>query len=172
MIVLGIVAVAVSSGCAPRQSRDQYQDRLTGAVSTRLSVSDALSKQAYTTKEQYEAAAQRVATAKHQLDTDQPPRGLSDAHQSMLDGLEGLQALLSRLGRCAALADHAEQDARACRQSISQGVYDEIRNDFTEADTIYRHEGFSLPTTGDGGASKGTIDRGDVIDEATESTEG
>ena len=37
---------------------------------------------------------------------------------------------------------------KACRQSIGQDVYDAIRNDFDEANTIYREEGLALPGLG------------------------
>jgi hypothetical protein len=66
--------------------------------------------------------------------------------------MEGLVTLLDRLGRCEALARASEQDRRACRQSIGQDVFDTIRNDFTEANTIYRQEGLSL--SGQGGESE------------------
>ncbi|MBC7460000.1 MAG: hypothetical protein H7287_01425 [Thermoleophilia bacterium] len=171
LIFLALVAL-VTSGCAARQSRDQYQDRVTRAVEVRTAVSDSLARHQLAGQVAYDQASERVAGAMDELDADPPPRGLGDAHSRMLDGLDGLQALLGSLGRCEALSKASQQDARACRQSISQDVYDEIRNDFTEADTIYRHEGLSLPGLGAGGSTAGTVDRGDVLDEPTGSTEG
>jgi hypothetical protein len=48
------------------------------------------------------------------------------------------------------------EQGRACRHAITQDVYDEIRNDFGEANTIYRQEGILLPGLGgESGASGG-----------------
>ena len=170
-LVACLVVGLVAAGCAPRQSRDQYQERLTAAVEIRTSTSTALTDHTFANAAAYDTAAQQVASAMDELDADQPPRGLGDAHDRMLAGLDGLQALLSRLGRCEALAANSAQDARACRQSITQDVYDEIRNDFSEADTIYRQEGLSLPGLGEEGEGAGTVDRGDVLDEPTSANE-
>ncbi|MCW2974135.1 MAG: hypothetical protein JWN72_2408 [Thermoleophilia bacterium] len=171
-LIFLVLVACMAAGCAARQSRDQYQDRLTQAVEVRTTVSDALAAHQLADQAAYEQASQRVTRAIDDLDADPPPSDLADAHSSMLDGLDGLQALLGRLGRCEALSKASDQDARACRQSISQDVYDEIRNDFTEADTIYRQEGLSLPGLGDEGGDTGTVDRGDVLDEPAGSTEG
>jgi hypothetical protein len=170
---LFVVALAVAvAGCTPRQSRDQYQDNLSAAIEVRTTVSAALTNHTYTTAAAYDQASDQVTSTIGQLDADKPPRGLGDAHQRMLDGLDGLQALLSRLGRCEALTTASRQDSQACKQSITQDVYDEIRNDFTEADTIYRQEGLSLPGLGDGGTESGTPDRGDVLDEPSGADKG
>jgi hypothetical protein len=172
ILLLLTCALLPVAGCAARQSKDQYQDRLTHAATVRTSVSDELARNHYSSPDQYAHAAQQVTDAADELSADQPPRGVASAHERMLAGMDGLQALLSRLGRCAALKSASDQDARACRQSISQDVYDEIRNDFGEADTIYRQEGLSLPGQGGDEAAGGTVGRDDVLDEPTDTNEG
>lgn len=157
----------VVSGCTARQSRAQYEERLEQALEARAQATRQLDSDALTTQAQYDAAAAKVAAALEELDADPPPSDAEPAHDRMIDGLEGLSALLGRLGRCTALGEASDQDERACRASIGQGVYDEIRNDFGEANTIYREEGFSLPglgsaedAPGGGGDSLGTDPEG------------
>ncbi len=140
----------LSSGCTARQSQDEYEQRLDHAMTVREEVSAKLAAREYATPAQYDAASAKVADASDELDADAPPRKFEDAHDRMVDGMEGLSALLQRLGRCEALAKASDQDRRACRQSIGQDVYDTIRNDFAEADTIYGQEGISVPDSGDG----------------------
>ncbi|MCW2955381.1 MAG: hypothetical protein JWO69_250 [Thermoleophilia bacterium] len=154
-------AALVLSGCTARQSRDQYETRLEQAVSVRTEVTGDLDERELGSMESFETATDEVSRALRELDADAPPRDVEDAHERMVRGLEGLVALLDRRGRCEALVQHSEQDARACRQSIGQDVYDQIRNDFGEADTIYRQEGFSLPGMGGG---EGETDGGDDLD--------
>lgn len=158
--LLLVVAAATSlTGCTARQSRDQYEERLAQAVAVRQEVSSQLDDGTLKEPAQFEAAASKVQSSLEDLDADPAPRGLDAAHDSMISALDGLGALLGRLGRCARLSDTSEQDARACRQSISQDVYDQIRNDFREADTIYREEGLSVPGLGaseDDGTSTGS----------------
>lgn len=141
-------ACLLAVGCTARQSRDQYEERLSGALETRTRVTAQLDARQLDTPEKYDAAAQEVNVALEELDADPPPRDVQAAHESMLEGMEGLAALLDRLGRCEALGAASEQDRRACRQAIGQPVYDDIRNDFSEANTIYLEEGFSLPGLG------------------------
>jgi hypothetical protein len=154
-ILLPVVALAcagaVVSGCTARQSQDEYEQRLERAVAVRDDVSARMNAHELETSADYDAASRRVGSALDELDADAPPRDLEDAHDRMVDGLDGLAALLQRLGRCEALAKASEQDRRACRQSIGQDTYDTIRNDFVEANTIYRQEGVSLPGLGSGG---------------------
>ncbi|MCW2921187.1 MAG: hypothetical protein JWL76_1061 [Thermoleophilia bacterium] len=138
----------VLGGCAARQSQDQYEDRLEQALAVRSDVGQRLEQHSYADAQAYELAAQEVLGSLDELDADPPPRNLQHAHESMVSGMEGLSALLDRLGRCEALATASAQDRRACRQSIGQDVYDAIRNDFDEANTIYREEGLALPGLG------------------------
>lgn len=136
------------AGCTARQSQDQYEGRLEQALTVREATSQQLERRAFADAAAYELAAQEVVAALDELDADPPPRNLEDAHASMVSGMEGLSTLLDRLGRCEALLKASAQDRRACRQSISQDVYDSIRNDFAEANTIYREEGLALPGLG------------------------
>ncbi|MCW2961003.1 MAG: hypothetical protein JWM25_733 [Thermoleophilia bacterium] len=145
-----VIAAAVLVGCTARQSTEQYEQRLEQALSVRSKVTDQLDTRSISDPNAFAAASKQVVSALDELDADPPPRAVVDAHDRMVQGLEGLAALLDRMGRCEELTKASEQDARACRQSISQDVYDEIRNDFGEADTIYRQEGFSLPGLGSG----------------------
>lgn len=138
----------VLGGCTARQSQDQYETRLEQALKTREDTAQMLEKRGFADAAAYDLAAQDVIAALDELDADAPPRNLEGAHESMVSGLEGLSALLDRLGRCEALAAASAQDRRACRQSISQDVYDAIRNDFAEANTIYLEEGLALPGLG------------------------
>ena len=170
--IVACCVVLLCTGCTPRQSKDQYQERLSNAVAVRNDVSNGLTRHQYSSGAEYTQAMKRVVDASDELSSDQPPRGLGDAHEQMVAGMEGLQVLLSRLGRCADLESTSHQDARACRQSISQDVYDEIRNDFEEADTIYRQDGLSLPQDGGDGRSAGAVNRADVLDEPTDTTKG
>jgi hypothetical protein len=100
------------------------------------------------TAAEYKEASKQIVAAMDELDADPPPSDVEAAHDSMIRAMDGLATLLDRLGRCEALGEVSEQDRRVCRKSIDQGVYDEIRNDFHEANTIYLEEGFSLPGLG------------------------
>lgn len=146
--MLLVVVSLVLGGCTARQSQDQYEGRLEQALKVRQETSQKLEQRAFADAAAYELASQDVLAALDELDADPPPRNLEHAHQSMISGLEGLSALLDKLGRCEALLQASAQDRRACRQSISQDVYDTIRNDFAEANTIYREEGLALPGLG------------------------
>lgn len=146
-LLLACCALA-AAGCTPRQSQDQYEERLAHALEIREQVSTQLAQRELDSAAAYDEAALQVNAALDELDADPPPRDLQAAHDRMLEGMEGLAILLDKLGRCEALAQASAQDRRACRQSIGQDVYDSIRNDFTEANTIYRQEGLSLPGLG------------------------
>ncbi len=146
--VLLVASSFVLGGCTARQSQDQYEGRLEHALQVRADTAQKLEQHGFADAAAYDLAAQDVVAALDELDADPPPRNLVDAHESMVSGLEGLAALLDRLGRCESLAQASAQDRRACRQSISQDVYDAIRNDFAEANTIYREEGLALPGLG------------------------
>ena len=155
-LVMLALAAATLAGCTPRQSTEQYEERLEQAIAVRTVAISQLDDGSLTTPAQFDELANKVVASIDELDADAPPRKLQTAHERMLDGLDGLAALISRLGRCVGLSEHSQQDARACRQSIGQEVYDEIRNDFGEADTIYREEGLSLPgLAGDGDKADG-----------------
>ena len=145
---LAVAAALLASGCTARQSQDQYEERLDRSLQVRQDVSTKLEQRSYADAQAYEVASNEVLAALDELDADPPPRNLESAHDTMVSGMEGLATLLDRLGRCEALATASQQDRRACRQSIGQDVYDEIRNDFAEANTIYREEGLSLSGLG------------------------
>jgi hypothetical protein len=159
-VVLLAVACFVAAGCTARQSQEQYEERLDGALGTRDEVSGMLSGGGERTPEAFDAASDKVSIALDELDADPPPGNLQPAHDRMVEAMEALAVLLDRLGRCEALTAASEQDARACRQSIGQDVYDDIRNDFNEANTIYRQEGLSLARLGgeeDGGGADDSL---------------
>ncbi|MCW2925032.1 MAG: hypothetical protein JWM98_2436 [Thermoleophilia bacterium] len=162
-MVLACWCCLLVGGCTPRQSRDQYEERLGGALAARTEVTGQLDGKELHTAADYDAAAKKVTNALDDLESDPPPGDVENAHERMVSGMEGLAALLSRLGRCESLGEHSAQDARACRQSIGQDVYDEIRNDFGEANTIYRQEGFSLPGLGSDGDTSGGNGGGDSL---------
>jgi hypothetical protein len=151
LVAPSLVLVALSlvlGGCTARQSQDQYEERLEQALAVRHDVAQKMDQQSFADAKDYQLASEQVLGSLDELDADPPPRNLQDAHDSMVSGMEGLATLLDRLGRCEALAQASQQDRRACRQSIGQDVYDAIRNDFDEANTIYREEGLSLPGLG------------------------
>ncbi|MCB0877809.1 MAG: hypothetical protein KDC46_02360 [Thermoleophilia bacterium] len=154
-LAIVLVLAIACAGCTPRQSQDQYEERLGNALAVRDSVSSELSGNQLTDAKAYDEAAAKVSAALDELDADPPPSNVKDAHERMVSGMEGLSVLLKRLGRCEALATASAQDRRACRQSIGQDVYDTIRNDFTEANTIYRQEGLSLAGLGSGDETGG-----------------
>jgi hypothetical protein len=156
-VCLLTMSVVIAAGCTARQSREQYEERLASATDVRIQITKALTSNQFTTQEQYTEAAASVADALAALDADAPPQAVAAGHERMVEALEALEILLTRRGRCAALERVSAQDARACRMSIEQSVYDEIRNNFGEADTIYREEGYSLTgiPDGDGGTSDG-----------------
>jgi hypothetical protein len=170
--MLVAVAALLAAGCTPRQSREQYEERLSDAVTARAAATDKLDSGSLVDEDDYDAEADSVLAALDGLVADAPPRDLQDAHEPMMLGMEGLAALLQRLGRCEALGEYSAQDKRACRQSIGQAVYDEIRNDFTEADTIYREEGVSVPGLGGDDGSEAREQGGDTLDGGGASTEG
>lgn len=148
-ILVLVLALALLAGCTARQSHEQYEKDLGAALSARSQVIRQIDAGSLETAAQYEEAARTVNEALERFDAEPPPKDVQQAHEQMVAGLEGLAALADRLGRCERLAkDTSERDARACRQAIGQSVYDEIRNDFGEANTIYLEEGFSLPGLG------------------------
>jgi hypothetical protein len=157
--VLLALACALAAGCTARQSSEQYEDRLEQAIATRTEVSSQMEANQLRTADQYDVAEQKLLVALDQLDADPPPRDVIAGHEAMVAGLEGLGVLLGRLGRCESLRNASEQHRRACRQAIRQEVYDEIRNDFTEANTIYRGAGISVPGLGDDDGSGDTLGR-------------
>lgn len=146
-------ACVTLAGCAARQSKEQYQERLEAAGKVRQQVSVRVNGDQLSSEGDYAEAARSLREAADELDSDRPPRNVEPAHDAMVQGLEGLADLLELLAACEGRSD---QERRACRQDISQEVFDEVRNDFGEANTIYRQEGFSLPGAGDGnGADDG-----------------
>lgn len=142
-LLLAGCACLLLTSCTARQSRDQYEQRLSAAAAVRVEVSRAFNAGQLHGRTQHEAAAERVERALRDLDADPPPRSAQDAHDAMVRGMQGLAALLRRVAECEALA--AQQQRARCRDQIPPDVFDEIRNDFAEANTIYRQEGFSLP---------------------------
>ena len=142
------VACLVLAGCTGRQSREQYEERLDNALKVRTEVVASLDAKELDSSAEYKDASTRIIAALDELDADPPPKDVTAAHDSMLRAMDGLATLLDRLARCEKLGEVSEQDRRVCRTSIDQGVYDEIRNDFHEANTIYLEEGFSLPGLG------------------------
>lgn len=162
-------ALVVLAGCQARQSQEQYEERLGAVALVRAEVVEGLERGKYADAEAYERASERVSAAIEQLDVDPPPRALRTAHDRMIGGMGGLAILLDRLARCEERAEASQQDRRACRQSIGQEAYDAIRNDFEEANTIYREEG--VPIDGDEGAGGGGFGGdggGDSLDEDPE----
>ncbi|MCW2927711.1 MAG: hypothetical protein JWM86_1679 [Thermoleophilia bacterium] len=152
---LGLLVV-VGSGCTARQSREQYDERLAMAAKVRDEVTEGLDSERIHTEPQLREAAAKLDAAVDELDADPPPRAAQAAHERMVAGLEGMSALVLQLGRCASLESAARDEARACRRAIEPSVYDDIRNDFDEANTIYREKGFTLPGTGGEGGDSGT----------------
>jgi hypothetical protein len=160
-VALLVAACFIATACTARQSQAQYEERLERALDARDETSDMLSGGGERTPETFDAASDKVSSALDELDADPPPRNLQPAHDRMVEAMEALAILLDRLGRCEALKRASDQDARACRQSIGQDVYDDIRNDFNEANTIYRQEGLSLARLGggeDGGGADDSLD--------------
>ena len=163
-LLLIVLSCTLLAGCQARQSDDQYADRLEQAVAARSEAIAALDGKKLVKRADYDAAAAQLDSAIGELDADPPPRSVQDAHERMLGAMEGLSTLLGRLGRCDELGTRSQQDGRACRASIDQDVYDGIRNDFGEADTIYRAEGFSPPGLGGGEDGGGGASGGDTLD--------
>jgi hypothetical protein len=159
--MLALACALLATGCTARQSKEQYTDRLAKVLKVRTEVLAAVNEHTYTTQDAFVAARRRIDAARTELDADEPPRSMQQAHDSMVHGLRGLAALLDTLGHCAAVEAASLEQGRACRHAITQDVYDDIRNDFGEANTIYRQEGISLPGLGDedeasgGGAGSG-----------------
>lgn len=143
-LLLACASLTVA-GCAARQSKEQYQERLEAAGGVRQQVSVRVNGDQLSSQGDYEEAVRSLREAADELDSDLPPRNVQAAHDAMVQGLEGLADLLELLATCEGRTD---QERRACRQDISQEVFDEVRNDFDEANTIYREEGFSLPGAG------------------------
>lgn len=148
--------------CTARQSTDQYEARLTHAQDVQSDVARALQAGEYEDEDAYLAASERVGEALVELDSDAPPGNVQAAHDRMVEAMDGLAILLDRLARCERRIEASEQDRRACHQAIGQDVYDEIRNDFDEANTIYGQEG--LPTIG----GEGEDDTADQLPEGSD----
>ena len=144
--VIAASACLVLAGCSARQSKEQYEEHLADAMKVRTEVTSGLDAQQFESPAQFEEASKRIAAAREDLDEAPPPRNLQGAHDAMLRGMDGLADVLDQLGQCAALDTNQQA---SCRRAIDQSVYDEIRNDFDEANTIYQAEGIS--SVGDGG---------------------
>jgi hypothetical protein len=152
-----VALLLTAPGCTARQSEAQYEERLAAALEVRTEAARGLEQSSYTTAAQWRGAADRVSDAAIELDADPPPRRAEAAHDRFLSGMEALAGLLSRRGRCAGLQLRQPKDAAACLRGIDQSAYDTVRNDFAEADSIYREIGFALPGMG-GGADDGSGD--------------
>lgn len=160
-------AVLLAAGCTSRQPEGEYVDQLERALAARNDVIRQLDEGELGDASMYDAAADDITEAMDQLDVEPPPKRYEDAHELLVQALDGLAVLLGKLGRCERLAVDRPQDARACRQSIGQDVFDGLRNDFRESDAIYREEGLTMSQLafdgqGDAGSSSG---KGDVLDE-------
>lgn len=135
---------AIFVGCTSRQTEAEYTTNVQRALTTRNKVSDALDKGDLRTSDQLREASEEVASARSGLDSSPPPATFTAAHNKFVETLDGFETLIRRQLRCAELDRYAAQDARACRLSIKQSVFDELRNDFREADAIYRNAGLTL----------------------------
>lgn len=144
-VALLLLLASALAGCTARQSRDQYEERLTAAIEVRTAATVGIEKDQFHTAAQWREAVDRVNAALDELDADPPPKDAVEAHERFIEGMENLSGLLGRYGRCAALEQRTPDDARLCRQKIDQSAFDSVRNDFAEADTIYRQIGYGLP---------------------------
>lgn len=152
------------TGCATtRQSESEYTKRLDTALEARNGAIDQLDARKLEDEADYRSMQDRVQGALQDLDVEAPPKAYVKAHQIQVDALDGLAVLLGKLGRCEALEERALQDARACRQSIGQDVFDTLRNEFTESDAIYRQEGLSSPALGGEDDDQADSNGGDVL---------
>lgn len=159
-MAVACAVLLLASGCTARASQEQYEERLERALQVRDEVLGQLDQRELVGEQQYDDAAAKLRSARQQLDEDAPPKPLEPAHEVLLDALSGLERLLDRLGRCEADPKATEQQLVACRQEIGQDAYDTIRNDFAEANTIYRQEGLSLAGLG-GDGSQGEVNIGE-----------
>ena len=165
--ILLLATGLVLGGCTARQSQDQYEERLEQALVVRQGVSEQLDQDSLDDPEAFDFAGREVRGALDDLDADPPPRNLQGAHDRMVEGLEGMVVLLDRMGQCHGAAQASAGDRRVCRQAIRQDFFDEIRNDFDEANTIYQAEGLALPGLGGdegaGGSPGGDPEGGDEL---------
>lgn len=166
LVAVIVLLAAIAGGCTQRQSQDQYEERLQDAVEARDQAVDQVTYGKLTDDTQYAEAIKRVRHASDELDADAPPKQLEAGHERMVAGMAGLARLLELLQRCDA---HDTSEARLqCRSDIEPDVYDTIRNDFEEANTIYRQEGLSIADSGTsigqgGGAGSAGAGEGDEL---------
>lgn len=145
-VAMTLLATAVlGAACTARQSDDQYGERLEVAIATREDVRSRVSSDALTSAADLRSAGRDLDEVADDLDVDPPPQAVEQGHERMLDGMEALRVLVQRLATCVSGGAPVGRTVRMCRNRIDQSVFDDIENDFAEADTIFAAEGFEVP---------------------------
>jgi hypothetical protein len=139
-----VLAGAVAAACGGAMPRAQYEREL-GKIHDKRNQAVGQLNSAEPDDVQFFVDTQRdMQLAAQDLDRIRPPGDLKQAHKAYVESLYGLAQVLGRLADCARLGKRDEQAARDCRRKIDQSLLDEEQNDFDEAYTIYREQGFKL----------------------------
>lgn len=136
------VMLALATGCTQRESHDQYQETIAAAVDVRHDAFAAAHDGGSARDLRDQAAA--TATQRSRLQQIHPPSDVQQAHDRYVEGLEQLHDVLNRLASCADMQEDDPSGATSCRAQISQQTLDEIDNDFSEADAIFTHAGYTV----------------------------
>lgn len=146
-VIAVLIATALLGGCTNRESSDAYEERIAKIYTLRTATISGLASASQTDVDQYAEAQRKISQAAEQLEAVDPPRDVQQAHDRYVEALYGLSKLLANLADCGRAESGGDDAARACRRKLSGERIDEVRNDFAEADTIYRHEGYKLPSS-------------------------
>lgn len=149
--LLLVALLLISTGCTQRETRGQYEKELARIHQLRTATLHELDGEQddvrYLTR-----ARMAILDAVDDMKRISPPREVERAHQRYISSLEGMADVLARMASCARLersitseSEAGEGRAAECRQAIDSTILDQIENDFSEAEAIYRQEGYDLP---------------------------
>lgn len=138
-----VTAVLIAPGCGGLEP-GQYERELVKIHDRRIESVGKLGSADTGDVKFYAGQQKQMQLAADDLDRIQPPGEVRKAHDTYVDSLYGLARVMGKLADCARLQQRSELRARACRAAIEQSLLDEVQNDFFEAYTILRHEGYDL----------------------------
>lgn len=143
-ITVLLVCASMIIGCEARQSHEQYEENLHALDLVRLEQAQMLQQKRFQDPQELTSAARDLRKAAKNLDSSSPPRDAQDAHVRMLEAVDGLIDILQTLATCMERSAQLRSTSAHCSASVDQASYDETRNDFLEASTIYKQSGYEI----------------------------
>jgi hypothetical protein len=146
VLMLVAVIAMVGSGCAERQSKEQYGEQVEKLYVMRSQYVQNLSNTDSDDVSYYAKAQAKLRSAASDLESISPPKELEQAHDRHVEGLRGLSQVFGKLADCGRAEQRTPGAAAQCRRKIEQSDLDEVQNDLDEADAIYREAGYKVGT--------------------------